>query len=147
MTEQEPLLLKAARVWSETGNYDKVAEATGLSKAGAKQAVEKGVQVLLRMREVVPHNNPSSAPPVVSIEAQEAASPEVQTLFERELTMYGIPIIQKIALNAKVRLYYDYMVNVMGFKGDVGDFLVDCVDDFFNSRGYSIKIIKEEIVK
>jgi len=65
-------------------------------------------------------------------------------IVERELWIKATPIIRKVVLNPIVYLYYDYMRTNYGYKGDLGDFLYDCVEDFFKSRGITVKIVKEE---
>lgn len=51
-----------------------------------------------------------------------------------------------VVLNPKVRLWYDFArSNPMGpngetFHGDLGQFLTECVDDFWKRRGWSIVI-------
>jgi len=67
-------------------------------------------------------------------------------IVERELWVKATPIIRKIVLNPKIYLYYDYVRMNYGYKGDLGDFLYDAVEDFFKSRGITIKIVKEEDV-
>jgi len=72
---------------------------------------------------------------------------EGMRIFERELWLKARPIMLKVALNPKIFLFYDYAKSELKFEGDIGDFLVDCVLDFFNSRGIKIKIIKEKEVE
>jgi len=63
---------------------------------------------------------------------------------EEELWIKASPIIRKVILDPKVFLYYDYVRNKYGYKGDLGDFIRDCVEDFFERRGIKIKIVEEE---
>jgi len=49
-------------------------------------------------------------------------------------------VIRKVILNPKVLMWYDYIVSKFGYKGDLGDFIVECIEDFWASRGYKIKI-------
>ena len=65
---------------------------------------------------------------------------------EKELMVQATPILRKVVLNPRIYLFYDYSRTRLGFKGDFGDFIADCVDDFFNSRGIKIKIVREEEV-
>ena len=67
-------------------------------------------------------------------------------ILERELWVKATPIIRKVVLNPVVYLYYDYVREKYGYQGDLGDFLYDCVEDFFRSRGVKIKIVKEDEV-
>ena len=60
--------------------------------------------------------------------------PGVPGEFERELWVKATPIIRKIILNPKVWLYYDYARSALGYEGDIGSFLEDCVEDFWRSR-------------
>lgn len=73
-------------------------------------------------------------------------SMEGERIFERELWVIAQPIIRKVALNPKIFLFYDYARTELGFDGDLGDFIVDCVQDFFNSRNIKIKIVREKEV-
>jgi len=63
---------------------------------------------------------------------------------EGELWAAARPIIRKIALNPKVFLWYDYAVSRLGYKGDLVDMLIEALEDFWASRGYKIKIVREE---
>jgi len=54
------------------------------------------------------------------------------------------PIIRKVALNPKVYLWYDYAVTKLGYKRDIGDFCAAAIQDFWKSRGYKVKIVREE---
>ena len=69
---------------------------------------------------------------------------EVSRIMEEELWVKASPIIRKVILDPKVFLYYDYVRNKYGYKGDLGDFIRDCVEDFFERRGIKIKIVEEE---
>jgi hypothetical protein len=72
---------------------------------------------------------------------------EGERALERELWVKATPVIRKVILNPKVYLYYDYIKTKYGYKGDIGDFLYDCVEDFFKSRSITIKVVEEEEVK
>ena len=80
----------------------------------------------------------------------EGLGKEEEKLFaegaERELMLQATPIVRKVVLNPRIYLLYDYARTRLNFDGDLGDFLADCVDDFFNSRGIKIKIVREEEV-
>jgi len=67
--------------------------------------------------------------------------------FERELWLKATPLIRKVALNPEIYFWYDYARGKLGLKGDVGDFVCDCVRYFFKSHGYKIRIIKEEEIE
>lgn len=66
--------------------------------------------------------------------------------FERIVMVEASPILKKVALNPKVYLWYDYARSKLGYKGDVGDFVIDSVEDFWKSRGYRIVITQGEEV-
>jgi len=68
---------------------------------------------------------------------------EGRVVLERELWVKATPIIRKVVLNPKIWLYYDYARTQLGYEGDIGSFLEDCVEDFWRSRGYKIKIVQE----
>ena len=74
----------------------------------------------------------------------EEITDQISGVIERELWVKATPIVRKIILNPKIWLYYDYARSALGYQGDIGQFLEDCVEDFWRSRGYKIKIIKEE---
>ncbi len=69
---------------------------------------------------------------------------ELPDIVEKEMLLQATPIIRKVMLNPKVYLWYDYARSKLGFEGDIGDFLLDTVEDFWKSRGYTIKISQEE---
>jgi hypothetical protein len=66
---------------------------------------------------------------------------------QEELMLAGTPIIRKVILNPKIFFWYDFAANRMGFKGDIGDFVNDCVEDFFKSRNYEVIVQKRDVVR
>lgn len=72
--------------------------------------------------------------------------PDLRNDLERVIFLEASPILKKVALNPKVYLWFDYAKTELGFKGDVGDFLIDCVEDFFKSRGFQIVISRTKEV-
>lgn len=72
--------------------------------------------------------------------------PSTRDDMQRILFLEASPILKKVALNPKVYLWFDYAKTELGFKGDVGDFLIDTVEDFFRSRGYKIVISQSKEV-
>lgn len=64
---------------------------------------------------------------------------------ERLLVSQADPILRKVALNPKVIFWYEFAKSC-GYEGDLGDFIVACVEDFFKSRGYKLKVVREEVV-
>jgi len=66
--------------------------------------------------------------------------------FERIVMVEASPILKKVALNPKVYLWYDYAKSEKGYKGDIGDFVIDAVEDFWRSRGYRIIVTQEKEV-
>ena len=52
-------------------------------------------------------------------------------------------VVKKVAMNPVVLLWYDFARNKFGYEGDLGDFIVDCVEGFFRSRGFRIVIRRE----
>jgi hypothetical protein len=68
-------------------------------------------------------------------------------LMDRELALQATPIVKKVILNPKIYLYYDYAVSTFDFKGDIGDFIQDAVEDFWKSRGYRIVIERKSEVE
>jgi hypothetical protein len=71
---------------------------------------------------------------------------DVHRIIERELLVEATPIIRKVVLNPKVLLWYDYARSELGFDGDLGDFIYDAVEDFWERRGYKIEIVKRKEV-
>lgn len=49
-------------------------------------------------------------------------------------------------MNPKIFMYYDYAVSSLGYRQDMGDFISDCIEDFFRSRGYRVVIQHESEV-
>ena len=64
---------------------------------------------------------------------------------QQQLLVAGAPLIRKVMLNPKLFFWYDYAVSKIGFKGDIGDFVFDCVEDYFASRGYTVVVEKKEV--
>jgi hypothetical protein len=67
-------------------------------------------------------------------------------LMDRELMLQASPIVKKVILNPKTYLFFDYALSELKFRGDIGDFIVDAVEDFWKSRGYRIVIEKKSEV-
>lgn len=61
----------------------------------------------------------------------------------RELWLAATPIVKKVILNPKIFLLFDYAVNELKYTGDIGDFLVEAVEDFWKQRGYRIVIERQ----
>ena len=70
----------------------------------------------------------------------------MQGLMDQELALQATPIVKKVILNPKTYLFYDYAVSELRFPGDIGDFIVDAVEDFWKSRGYRIVIERKSEV-
>lgn len=78
--------------------------------------------------------------------AGDIGPPDLRNDLERVILLEASPILKKVALNPKVYLWFDYAKTELGFKGDVGDFLIDTVEDFFKSRGFQIVISRTKEV-
>ena len=52
-------------------------------------------------------------------------------------------VVKKVAMNPVVLLWYDHARNRLGYEGDLGDFIVDCVEGYFRLLGYKIVIRRE----
>jgi hypothetical protein len=71
----------------------------------------------------------------------------MQGLMDQELALQATPIVKKVILNPKTYLFYDYACTNLNFKGDVGDFIQDAIEDFWKSRGYRIVIEKRSEIE
>jgi hypothetical protein len=71
----------------------------------------------------------------------------MQGLMDQELALQATPIVKKVILNPKTSLFYDYACTNLNFKGDVGDFIQDAIEDFWKSRGYRIVIEKRSEIE
>ena len=58
---------------------------------------------------------------------------------EREVVAYATPVLRKVILNPKILLFYDYMKS-KGYSGDLGDFIVECIELLFRKMGYQVVI-------
>ncbi len=58
---------------------------------------------------------------------------------EREVVAYATPVLRKVILNPKILLFYDYMRS-KGYSGDLGDFIVECIELLFRKMGYQVVI-------
>ncbi len=54
------------------------------------------------------------------------------------------PIVMKVINNAKNLLWFDWFRKTYKYDGDMGDFITDCIEDFFKSRGWEIVVSKKE---
>ena len=68
-------------------------------------------------------------------------------IMDQELALQATPIVKKVILNPKTYLFYDYACTNLNFKGDVGDFIQDAIEDFWKSRGYKIVIEKRSEIE
>lgn len=78
-------------------------------------------------------------------QGDNGASSVLSNGLEQELLLMGAPLIRKVVLNTKVYFWFDFARAKMNFKGDIGDFVFDCVEDFFRSRNYQIIVEKREV--
>ena len=60
------------------------------------------------------------------------------------LEVEGIPVGRRIRLSPKNLMFYDWFRTKYGYGGDLSDFINDAIDDFFKSRNWTIKVVKEE---
>lgn len=58
----------------------------------------------------------------------------------------GIPSGRRIRLTAKNLMYYDWFRSRYSYDGDLSDFINDAIEDFFKSRNWTIKVVKEETI-
>jgi hypothetical protein len=68
-------------------------------------------------------------------------------IMDQELALQATPIVKKVILNPKTYLFYDYACSTLNFKGDIGDFIQDAIEDFWKARGYRIVIEKKSEVE
>ena len=80
-------------------------------------------------------------------EGRRGGGTAVQGLMDQELALQATPIVKKVILNPKTSLFYDYACTNLNFKGDVGDFIQDAIEDFWKSRGYRIVIEKRSEIE
>jgi len=65
---------------------------------------------------------------------------------ESVIEVAGIPVGKKIRLTPKNLTLFDWFKARYGYEGGLSDFINDAIEDFFRSRGYTVKIVKEEEV-
>lgn len=72
--------------------------------------------------------------------------PSRETLGATETTIEvaGIPVSRKIILTPKNLALFDWFKAKYGYEGGLSDFINDCIEDFFRSRGYVLVVRKEE---
>jgi len=80
--------------------------------------------------------------PGIQLEISEEG---LQETVEKQLQIAASPIVRKIILNPIVYFWYDYAKTKLGFNGDIGDFLWDCVEDFFDARGVHIVVEQKRV--
>jgi len=76
----------------------------------------------------------------------EAGEEEVREGAERTVVALATPVIKKVVLNPKILLFYDYLRS-KGYEGDLGDFIVDCIETLFRRMGYQIVVERRSEVE
>lgn len=67
-------------------------------------------------------------------------------ILNRSFLIQATPILRKVALNAKVFMQHEYVQKVLGYEGDVGDLLVEALDFYWKSLGFTIKISHDSVI-
>ncbi|RLG82643.1 MAG: hypothetical protein DRO39_09310, partial [Thermoprotei archaeon] len=76
---------------------------------------------------------------VVQQHVERPAGRMAEVAAEREVVAYATPVLRKVILNPKILLFYDYMKS-KGYTGDLGDFIVECIELLFRKMGYQVVI-------
>ena len=76
---------------------------------------------------------------VVQQRVERPAGRMAEVAAEREVVAYATPVLRKVILNPKILLFYDYMKS-KGYSGDLGDFIVECIELLFRKMGYQVVI-------
>jgi len=63
---------------------------------------------------------------------------------EATVEVAGIPVSRKVVLTPKNLALFDWFKAKYGYDGGLSDFINDCIEDFFRSRGYVLVVRKEE---
>jgi len=63
---------------------------------------------------------------------------------EATVEVAGIPVGRKVVLTPKNLALFDWFKARYGYEGSLSDFINDCIEDFFRSRGYVLVVRKEE---
>ena len=96
----------------------------------------------------IAHRAPHSvapAAPRMGIRPVNVAT-DLGPMTEREIVAFATPVLRKVVLNPKILLYYDYFRS-KGYKGDLGDFICECIELLFKKMGYQIVIEKRSEVE
>ena len=78
---------------------------------------------------------------VLEGEKMMEVEPKVYDLEDREVVLTATEIARRVVLNPKVLLFYDFLCSRYGYEGTLADFILDCVEDFLNSRNIKIAVI------
>jgi len=85
-------------------------------------------------------------PPSLRVEAKELRTPSRPTLEPEEvlLEVEGVPPTRRVKLTPKSLMWYAWFRTKYNYSGDLSTFINEVIEDFFRSRGWTIKIVKEE---
>lgn len=67
-------------------------------------------------------------------------------VFRTNLMLTGEPIVRKVVFNPKTLLIYDYFKTKFDYKGDMAQFLNECVDYFCKGKGLEVSVNLKEAV-
>lgn len=144
----EELALQATDMYAQGSSFGKISEEMEISKSRVGDLLREGIEALKNN-----HGNP-----VVQVKAELMNEPENRELIppafvpeydydgilEKTFIVKATPILRKVALNPRIFFYYEFAKKKFGWEGDVGDFLIECVEHFWKSKGYSIRIMYDE---
>jgi len=145
------MALEAAALYSDDNTYQTIADQLGVSKSYSQVLVRKGIRLFKERGETSSNVDeaiiPAEGDALQGNSILTFEQPEVEEIMGRTFLEQSLPIMRKVMMSPKIYLLYDYCRNKMDFKGDIGDFIGDCVDYFFASNGFEISIThKTEIL-
>ena len=146
MTEDQAL--RAANLYSEGMSFSKVGEELGISKSRVGDLIREGISsmadndagIAVHEQENSVENEYESSPAGVGDDRY------FNGILNRSFLIQATPILRKVALNAKVFMQHEYVQKVMGYEGDVGDLLVEALDFYWKSLGFTIKISHDSVI-
>jgi len=136
-------------------NLHSIKPLTDLEKVSEPVAAEKTIRTGTGLKEAQFEPVPSPASPrgsealpspVPRLPRQALAKERVIPLTPEEVVIEveGIPVGRKIRLSPKNLMFYDWFKTKYGYEGDLSQFINDAIEDFFRSRNWVIKVVKEE---
>ncbi len=149
----EDLGLKVAGLYADGSSFGGISEELEISKSSVGGLLRDGIDALrnnsvhAESEQANVADEQANAPgddefeiPVFDVKQEY----DYDGILEKTFLVKAQPILRKVALNPRIFFDYDFAKKKFGWEGDIGDFLIECVEDFWKRKGYSIRIMYDE---